>query len=133
MAKTKAKSESSLDLEENVASMICYIGTFVTGFIFFLIEKKNKTIRFHAMQSILTFLPLMIITIIVGWVGAPKWSRGGGWYGIGHYDPGIPALVWLSWILWVVTAILWLILVLKAYKGEKFKIPFIGDIAEKQA
>jgi len=79
MAKTKAKSESSLDLEENVASMICYIGTFVTGFIFFLIEKKNKTIRFHAMQSIL------------------------------------------------------LILVLKAYKGEKFKIPFIGDIAEKQA
>lgn len=129
----KEKAESSLNLEENVASMICYIGTFVTGFIFFLLEKKNKTIRFHAMQSILTFLPLMIITNVIWWIGRPKWTYGYGMYGIGGFSPGIPALLWVSYILWLLTGVLWLILVIKSYQGEKFKLPVIGDIAEKHA
>ncbi len=137
MAKEKVKSESTMNLEENIASMICYIGTFVTGILIFLIEKKNKTVRFHAIQSILVFLPLMIITNILGWIGAPKWSYGGGYgyyggYG-GGFDPGIPALLWASWGLWALTGILWLILVFKSYKGEKLKLPVIGDIAEKHA
>ena len=129
----KGKSDSTMNIEENVASMVCYIGTFVTGIILYLIEKKNKTVRFHAMQSILVFLPLMIITNIIGWIGAPKWSYGGGYFGLGNYDPGIPALMWLSWGLWALTALLWLVLVFKAYKGEKLKLPIIGDIAEKHA
>jgi len=131
MAKTK--SESTMNVEENLASLLCYLGIWITGLIFFFMEKKNKTVRFHAMQSILTFLPLSIISWIVGWIGAPKWSYGGGWYGYGNFDPGIPALVWLSWILWAITVILWLILMIKAYQGQKLKLPIIGDIAEKQA
>jgi len=132
----KAKSESTMNLEENIASMVCYIGAFITGIIFYFMEKKNKTVRFHAMQSILTFLPLMIITNILWWVGSPKWSYSGGYgyYGIyGGYDPGIPILLYISWGLWALTGILWLILVFKSYQGEKFKLPIIGDIAEKHA
>jgi len=129
----KGKSDSTMSMEENVASMVCYIGIFITGIIFFLMEKKNKTVRFHAMQSILVFLPLVIITNILGWIGAPKWSYGGGYWGYGNFDPGIPALLWVSWGLWALTGILWLILVFKAYQGEKFKLPIIGDIAEKKA
>jgi len=128
MAKTK--SESTMNLEENVASMVCYLGTWVTGLIFFFMEKKNKTVRFHAMQSILTFLPLMIISYALWWIGAPKWS--GNWY-YGRFDPGIPALLWISYALWAIFVILWLILMIKAYQGQKLKLPVIGDIAEKQA
>ena len=127
----KAKSDSTMNMEENVASTLCYVLTWLTGLIFYFMEKKNKTVRFHAMQSILTFLPLMIISYALWWIGAPKWSYGGSWYGIGSYDPGIPALLWISYGLWALTGILWLILVFKAYQGEKFKLPIVGDIAEK--
>ena len=127
------KGKSTMNMEENVASALCYVLTWLTGLIFYFMEKENKTVRFHAMQSILTFIPLTIIAWILGWVGAPKWSYGGGWYGIGSYDPGIPALVWASWGIWALTGILWIILVFKAYQGQKFKLPIVGDIAEKHA
>jgi len=107
-------AKTSMNLEENIASVLCYVLVWVTGIIFFFMEKKNKTVRFHAMQSILTFLPLSIIAWIVGWIGAPKWTYG--------YGP---------WLIWVITVILWLILMFKAYNGEKFKLPIVGDIAEK--
>ncbi len=122
-------AKTSMNLEENVASVMCYVLTWVTGLIFLVIEKENKTVKFHAWQSFLTFLPLTIIAPIVGWIGAPKWT--GGWI-TGRYDPGIPALMYLSWIIYAITAILWIIFVIKAYQGEKFKLPIIGDIAEKQ-
>lgn len=128
----KAKSDSTMNMDENVASMVCYIGLWVTGLIFYFMEKKNKTVRFHAMQSILTFLPLMIISYALWWIGAPKFTGGYGYYGWG-WDPGIPALLWISYGLWALTGILWLILVFKSYQGEKFKLPIIGDIAEKKA
>jgi len=120
-------AKTSMNLDENIAGFLCYLGIWLTGIIFFLMEKENKTVRFHALQSFLTFLPLMILAWVFGWIGAPKWS----WYT--GYDPGIVALVYLSWIIWVVTVILWIVLMIKAYQGEKFKLPLIGDIAEKHA
>ena len=128
-----AKGKSSMNLEENIASMLCYVLTWLTGLIFYFMEKENKTVRFHAMQSILTFLPLTILGYVLGWIGAPKWSYGGGYYGLGNFDPGIPALVWASWAIWAITAILWIVFVINAYQGKKFKLPIIGDIAEKHA
>jgi len=120
-------AKTSMNLEENIAGLICYLGAWVTGIIFIALEKDNKTVRFHAWQSFLTFLPLMILSWIIGWIGAPKLS----WrYG---FDPGIEALVWFSWVLWLLTLILWIILMLKAYQGQKFKLPVVSDIAEKQA
>ncbi|MFO7677891.1 MAG: DUF4870 domain-containing protein [Thermoplasmatota archaeon] len=127
----KEKTKSSLNLEENVASALCYVLTWLTGLIFYFIEKENKTIRFHALQSILVFIPIQIIAFILGWIGAPSVSWG---YGYSYsYSPGIPALIWLSWILYVLMFVLWIILIFKAYKGEKFKLPVVGDIAEKHA
>ena len=124
--------KTSMNLDENIASMLCYVLTWFTGIIFFFMEKKNTTVRFHAMQSILTFLPLTILGAILGWIGAPRWTGYGGYYGAGSFSPGIPALLWASWAMYALTAILWLILVIKAYQGEKFKLPIVGDIAEKQ-
>ena len=128
-----AKAKVAMGLEENVAGALCYVLTWLTGIIFFFMEKENKTVRFHAMQSILTFIPLTILAWILGWIGAPRWTGYGGWFGYGSFSPGIPALVWLSWAIWAITGLLWLILMFKAYKGEKFKLPVIGDIAEKLA
>ena len=128
-------AKTSMNLEENIASVLCYVLVWVTGIIFYFMEKKNKTVRFHALQSFLTFLPLSILGWLFGWIGAPKVAYGGyGWWGTGvTIDPGIPALIWLSWAIWAITVILWIIFVIKAYQGEKFKLPIVGDLAEKHA
>jgi len=127
-----AKAKTSSGLEENIASMICYIGIWLTGLIFFFIEKENKTIRFHALQSILTFLPLTIIGwIFYGLLGVSYTSRNV--YGYSYAYPSVSIFWYIGMLINVLMFILWLILVFKAYKGEKFKLPIIGDIAEKNA
>jgi uncharacterized membrane protein len=124
------KAKTSLNLEENVASALSYLLFWLTGIIFYFVEKENKTVRFHALQSILTFIPLWIIAWIIGWLGAPRIVYSGPYP---TWDYGFVGLVYLSWIIWAITVILWIILMLKAYQGEKFKLPIIGDIAEKNA
>jgi len=91
-------AKTSMNLEENMASLLCYILTWITGLTFFLMEKENKTVKFHAMQSILTFLPLTILASILS---AMSWF--------------IPFMWILSWLLWILTLILWIVLMIKAY------------------
>jgi len=118
------KPKTSMNLDENIAGALSYLIFWISGIVFYIIEKENKTVRFHAMQSILTFIPLFFIAWIIGWLGAPR-------YYSYSWNTGNLALLWISWIIWVITIILWIILMIKAYQGEKFKLPVIGDIAEK--
>ena len=113
-------NKTELGIDENIEGILCYVLLWVTGIVFYILEPKNKFIRFHAMQSILVFLPLSIISFLLG-----------GAFGLFWYGPGLYFLAWLSWLIWAVTIILWLILMFKAYSGEKFKLPIVGDIAEK--
>ncbi|MCX6683050.1 MAG: DUF4870 domain-containing protein [Methanoregula sp.] len=120
--------KATFGLDENVASAACYLLTWVTGIIFFLMEKDNKTVRFHAMQSILTFLPLMILAWIIGAI-VTMMVFGAGMYGaVGIW--GIVGLI--ITLIWIIMLLLWLFLMFKAYQGEKFKVPIVGDIAENQ-
>ena len=107
------KTKATFDLDENIASLLCYLLTWITGLIFYLVEKENKMVRFHALQSIITFLPLMIIYWIVG---AIFW-----WSGIGYI---------LSILIGLLIFILWIVLMIKAYQGERYKLPIVGDIAD---
>jgi uncharacterized membrane protein len=107
--------KATFGLDENIAAAACYVLGWLTGIIFFIMEKENKTVRFHAMQSILTFLPLCVVYWVLSLV---FFMIGLGFIGL------LVALVML---------VLWLVLMLKAYQGEKFKLPVVGDIAESQA
>jgi len=109
-------AKATFGLDENVASAATYLLTWLTGIIFLLVEKENKTVRFNAMQSILTFLPLQIIIMVITSVFI--WSFG--------------FVYLIANLLWLVVFILWLVLMFKAYSGEKFKVPVVGDIAEAQ-
>ena len=108
-------AKTSTNLDENVASLLCYLLIWITGIIFLLIENENKTVKFHAMQSILTFLPLSILSFFISAIS---------WY--------IPFFYVLNWLIWLLMFILWIVLMIKAFQGEKFKVPIVGDIAEKQ-
>jgi len=101
--KQKTKTTKGTTLPKNTAAALCYLAGWVTGLIFITIEKKDKFVRFHAMQSIVTFGALTILT----------------------FTPFAPLAMLASFILW-------LVLIIKAYQGEKFKVPVLGDFAEKQ-
>jgi len=105
-------AKTSLDLDQNMAGLLCYIGGWITGIIFLVLEKKNKFVRFHALQSLLTFLPLSVLAWLLGWIPFIGWA--------------------LTGLVWILMVILWLILMFKAYRGEKYKLPLVGDMAEKE-
>jgi len=98
-------------LDESVEGLLCYIVGWITGIVFLVLEKENKFVRFHALQSLLTFLPLSVLAWVLGWTPFVGWA--------------------LAALVWILTVILWLILMFKAYRGEKYKLPIVGDIAEK--
>jgi uncharacterized membrane protein len=107
------KVKTSTGLDENVAGLLCYVLGWISGLVFFLIEKKNKFVRFHAMQSIIVFGTLTVASIVLGWI------------------PFIGFVI--SWLISILAFILWIILMIKAFQGEKFKLPWAGNLAEKYA
>jgi len=113
-------AKTSMGLEENIAGVLCYVLGWITGIVFLVLEKENKFVRFHAMQSIATFLPLSVIMWLIG--------------SIFMWMPFIGWAIWsmISTLLWILVLILWLILMFKAYQGEMYKLPIVGDFAEKQ-
>ncbi len=114
---------TSLDLSENVEAALSYLLLWLSGILFLVLEKKNKFVKFHAMQSVITFLPLTIISWFLSIFGGAFWFGGIGW--------GFFAMI--GWLFWLLTLILWLILLIKAYSGEYYKLPIAGDIAERES
>jgi uncharacterized membrane protein len=105
--------KTSIGLEPNVAGLLCYVLWWVSGLVLLLLEKENKFVRFHAIQSIIVFGAVTVLNIIL---------------------PYIPFIGWaLASIVGLAAVVLWIILMIKAYQGEMFKLPIAGPIAEKQA
>ena len=90
---------------------IAYFLGFVTGIILLLVEKENKLVRFHAMQSTILFGGIFVVYIVLSF---------------------LPFYTQLSGLLSLASFVLWLVLMYKAYQGEMYKLPYIGGIAEKQ-
>jgi uncharacterized membrane protein len=108
---------SSEGLAENVAGLLCYAVGWVTGIIFLLIDKR-PFVKFHAAQSIVVFGGLMILRIGVGMV-----------FGVsGLLGFGLWAAV--SMLIGLVAFVLWILLMVKAYQHELFKVPIAAGIAE---
>jgi uncharacterized membrane protein len=115
-------------MAENVAGLLCYVLGWITGIIFFLIDKR-PFVRFHAAQSIVVFGGLHIIAIGLGIVfGAGMFMmRGFGAFG----TFGLGAL--LYGLIELVGFILWILLMVKAYQHEKFEVPVAAGIAKSFA
>lgn len=110
---------TSMDLQPNIAAALSYLGWWVTGLIFAISERRNRFVRFHAMQSILTFAILSIIWAILQVIFSIPI--------IGLAGCIVKPIVGLA------TFALWLGLMAIALLGKKVKIPVIGDLAERLA
>ncbi len=103
-------NKTSMGLDENIACFLCYLFGWVSGLIIFLIEKDNKLVRFHAAQSIVIFGALSIFQVIFGY---------GFILGAGLFR-----------LLYLAALVLWVLLLVKAWNREYYKLPIVGDIAE---
>ena len=114
-------------LSENVAGLLCYVLGWITGLVFFLIDKRPY-VRFHAAQSLVVFGGLHILRIVLAMMFGVSWWFGGG-IGLTGFSFG-----WLLFsLISLVALILWIVLIVKAYQGERFKVPIAGDLAESFA
>ncbi|CAN5896144.1 DUF4870 domain-containing protein [soil metagenome] len=119
-----AASQTSTGLDPKLAGLLCYILGIITGLIFFLIEKSNDVVRFHAAQSIVfsgAGIVLWIVLMIVGLIlTSISWTLGNV-FGL------------LTLVLWLGLFVVWVVLLIKGYSGEKWKLPVLGDLAERIA
>jgi uncharacterized membrane protein len=106
-------------LTDNVASALCYLFGLVTGIIFLLIApyNQNKTIRFHAFQSIFMHVAIFILWILYAMTSFLT-------HGLGFL---------LAPLFGLLVIVLWLYMMYTAYNNKKVKLPVVGDLAEKQA
>ncbi|MBE3561487.1 MAG: DUF4870 domain-containing protein [Ktedonobacteraceae bacterium] len=100
-------------MSQNVAAGLSYVFTWVSGLIIFLTEKQNRFVRFHAMQSILFFGGLSVIWLVLRFIPF-----------IGFF---LSTLVGLAWVIG------WIVLMVMGFQGKYFKLPVIGDYAERYA
>jgi len=115
---SSSPQKTSTGLEPNLAAALSYLCGWVTGLIFFLMEKDNNFVRFHALQSIIVSAGFTVLMIAAGIL------------------THIPVVGWLFWIvaypvLGIASFIAWILLMIKAYQGQRFHFPVAGEIAEK--
>jgi uncharacterized membrane protein len=107
---TAHNEKTSTGFDANVAAALTYLVGFVTGIIFLIVEKDNRFVRFHAWQSTILFAGIVLFDILLQIV------------------PLLGALL----VLFIVipgSAILWLVMMFKAYQGEEYKLPLVGQMA----
>jgi uncharacterized membrane protein len=108
MAKNQTSPQTNTNqAESNVRAALTYLAGWLTGLIFLLTEKEDKFVRFHAAQSLVFFGLITIISMV----------------------PFLGQLLGL--VIWPLSLILWIVLMFKAYKNEKFELPVVSGWAKK--
>ena len=133
--KAEGKAESSTGMQPNTAGLLCYLGWWITGIIFVVIEKKSRFVKFHAWQSIMTLGILNAVLIILSIIRAVAWASA--WKSVWTGSPASLGF-WrftdvIFTIVLILTIVLWILLMVMAVTGKKWKIPWIGNWAERQA
>jgi uncharacterized membrane protein len=98
-------------LQPHVLSTVAYLGGLISGIVVLVLEKEDTFVRFHALQSTLVFGAILVLHFVI--LGLPIVS------GVAYFF-FVPAVV-----------VLWAWLMIKAFNGERYKVPYLGDIAEK--
>ncbi len=113
---SEGNSKTSTGIQQNTAGLLCYLGWWITGIIFFVIEKENKVVRFHAVQSIIVFGLISVVLIVLSPIGA-----------------FVPFFGVIIYIIDIFAFILWIVMMVMTVQGKMTKLPWAGKLAEKYA
>ena len=106
-------SDTSTGLQQNVAGVLCYVLGWVSGIVMLILEPNNKFVKFHAFQSILSFGAIFVVIMIFSWI------------------PVVGVIV--SSLVGALAFILWIVMMVVASQNKYYKLPFVGDYADKWA
>ncbi len=120
-----AGAAAGTGLDENVAGLLSYVVGWVTGLIFFVIDKR-PFVKFHAAQSMVTFGAIFVLYMILAIFMSMTWMMGAGIIGTMVSFAVYP-------IIGIASLVAWVLCMVKAFQHERFKLPIIGDIAENIA
>jgi uncharacterized membrane protein len=105
-------SRTRIGLDSNVVAALAYVFGPIGAIVCLLIEKHDNFVRFHALQSIVTFIGIGVLRLALG---------------------NLPLLAWTAGLpLWILAFAVWMFLIVKALLRERYKIPVIGDFVERQ-
>lgn len=113
MNESKPTGGSETGLDPKVSAMLAYLLGIVGGIVFYAIS-KDSYVRFHAMQSIFLWVAMVIVYFVLFILSMI-----------------IPILWMVNWVVYAGVFAVWVLLLVKAYQGERYKLPVIGDMAEK--
>lgn len=124
--------KTSLGLDSNVGGMLCYIGNIICcagvilSIVFLITEKENRFVKFHALQNLFLWAAMVVVSIIVTVIGM-----------VLRIVFGMADLGLVAWLLTIglrllcifIFVVIWIFVGIKAYGGQWYKLPFIGDQA----
>jgi uncharacterized membrane protein len=125
-----ALAKSSTGLDENLAALLSYIATWLSGLVFFLMEKDSRLVRFHAMQAILLGaaatvggIVLWVLWVVVTLILAQIADVLGTLVGL--------VLGLVIGVYYLAILVAWVLCLIKSYQGQYYKLPVLGNFAEK--
>lgn len=116
-----ANDATSLGLNARIEALLAYLFTWLGGFVFLVLERKNHFVRFSAAQSLTLFGPTFVVYVLLRLIGSIGF--------IGFFLGPIIGL--LTTIIFWGTTILWVFLMVQSYRGRQVRLPIVGDYADK--
>jgi uncharacterized membrane protein len=113
--------DSTTGLTSRTASVLSYLGWWVTGLIFWAVERRDAVVRFHAAQSVITFGGLALIIIALGAFGLLMLS---------FAPSGFLFFAVAALIVWAGSVVLWLVALWQASQGKRLRIPLAAGLAD---
>jgi len=115
-------SESSTTgIDTRLAAILCYSLWWLTGLLFLILERRDRAVRFHAAQSLVLFGCLSAVLALIGVSSAVALVLSNPLYEIVQATANV---------IWVGAAVMWLVLVLKTWRGEMWRVPLVATLAD---
>ena len=112
---------STTGLSSRTASVLSYLGWWVTGLLFWGVERRDTLVRFHAVQSTITFGGLALLIGLLAALGLLMLS----------FAPrGFTTFIGAAFVVWIVSVLIWLVALWKASQGTRWRIPLAARLAE---
>jgi uncharacterized membrane protein len=115
---------STTGIDERLAAVLCYSVWWVTGALFLLLERQHRTIRFHAAQSLVLFGAISALLVGLGGLSV---------LALVLSSQTFQLMRVVGDLLWVGAAVLWLVLVLRAWRGDVWRVPLVAALADRVA
>jgi uncharacterized membrane protein len=114
---------STTGLDARLASVLCYSVWWVTGGLFLLLERQHRVIRFHAAQSLVLFGAVSVLLVALGALSAMA--------ALVFSSQAYQLVRLFADLVWAGAAGLWLVLVLRAWRGEVWRVPLVAALADR--